>query len=74
MDNPTSLSAASGRLVGSIIGLMMVIFGASFVLWRAWNQCVPQVFGLVEIEYRQAVAMTAIVWTVTLFASRGKAA
>lgn len=67
MDRPTSLAEASGRLIGNIIGTLLVILLASFVLLKAWNQSVPEVFGLAAIDYRHAVGMTAIVWVATLF-------
>ena len=66
MDRPTTLAEAMGRLTGHIIGTLLVILVASFVLMKSWNQSVPEVFGLMAIEYRHAVGMVGVVWAATL--------
>lgn len=67
MDSPTTLAEALGRLTGNIIGTLLLILVASFVLMKSWNQSVPEVFGLMSIEYRHAVGMVGVVWAATLF-------
>jgi hypothetical protein len=49
-------SEAKQMAVNATIGLLGLIF-APFVVWAAWNVCMPTLFGLPVIGYVQSVGL-----------------
>lgn len=49
-------SEAKQMAVNTTIGLLGLIF-APFVVWAAWNVCMPALFGLPVIGYVQSVGL-----------------
>jgi len=49
-------SEAKQMAVNTTIGLLGLIF-APFVVWAAWNVCMPALFGLPVIGYVQSVGI-----------------
>lgn len=48
------MGQAAGAAIGATLGALIF---APFIVWAAWNFCMPALFGLPAIGYLQSVAL-----------------
>lgn len=57
---------ATGRLIGGIIGLILMIAISSALLWLCWNNFAPDVFNAPGLTYAQSASVIGTVMTLAL--------